>query len=184
MIGVTGEMFEILTELSHGPTRIAVINPQGAGIPFRAADAAAAQALKLDLKYFDLENAEAETINRTLERTTIDKVQALVVRGSPFFSTPQRKVIVERIAAHRIPAIYETREFAELGGLVSCGADFSALFRLAAGYVVKILDGVNVRELPIERANKFELVVNVKAAKAIGITVPPTLIVRADDVIE
>ncbi|HEY8273246.1 MAG TPA: ABC transporter substrate binding protein, partial [Pseudolabrys sp.] len=68
--------------------------------------------------------------------------------------------------------------------LISYGTDFSALFRLAAGYVVKILNGTNVRELPIEQANKFELVINVKTAKALGIAVPPALIVRADEVIE
>ena len=175
VVEATGKVFEILTELLNGPTRIAVVKPKGSGDP---------QALKLDLKYFDLDNAGAETINRTLERAIADKVQGVVIRGSPFFSTPQRKVIIERVAALRIPAIYETKEFVELGGLISYGTDFSALFRLAAGYVVKILNGTNVRELPIEQANKFELVINVKTAKALGITVPSALIVRADEVIE
>ena len=184
VVEATGKVFEILTELLNGPTRIAVVKPKGSGASFRGAEPAAAQALKLDLKYFDLDNTEAETINRTLEQAIAAKVQGVVIRGSPFFSTPQRKVIIERVAAVRIPAIYETKEFVELGGLISYGTDFSALFRLAAGYVVKILNGTNVRELPIEQANKFELVINVKTAKALGIAVPPALIVRADEVIE
>ncbi len=106
------------------------------------------------------------------------------MRGSPFFSTPQRKLIAERIAVHRIPAIYETREFVELGGLVSYGTDFSELFRLAARYIIKVFKGAKIGDLPIDQANTFELVINMKTAKGLGVAVPPTLIARADHVIE
>ena len=81
----------------------------------------------------------------------------------------------------RIP---ETREFVELGGLVSYGTDFSELFRLAARYIIKVFKGAKIRDLPIDQANTFELVINMKTAKALGVAVPPTLIARADNVIE
>src|SRR5262249_47739616 len=158
--------------------------PKGRGIAFRGPEATAARSLGLELKYVDIDLPESGMIDHALDQAMAGKVQALVVRGSPFFSTPQRKIIVERVAAHRIAAIYETREFVELGGLISYGTNFSELFRLAAKYIVKILAGAKVRDLPIEQANTFELVVNTKAAKVLGIAVPPTLIARADEVIE
>jgi len=184
VIDLTSKMFEILRELVPGLASVAIINPKGAGIPFRNAEAAAAQSLRVRLKYFEIDGAETEPIDRVLGQATADKVQGLVMRGSPFFSTPQRKLIAERIGAHRIPAIYETREFVELGGLVSYGTDFSELFRLAARYIIKVFKGAKIRDLPIDQANTFELVINMKTAKALGVAVPPTLIARADSVIE
>lgn len=184
VIDLTSKMFEILRELVPNLASIAIINPKGAGIPFRDAEAAAAHSLHLRLRYFEIDGAETGPIDRVLGQATADKVQALVMRGSPFFSTPQRKVIADRIAAHRVPAIYETREFVELGGLISYGTDFSELFRLAARYIIKLFKGAKIRDLPIDQANTFELVINMKAARALGVAVPPTLIARADTVIE
>ena len=113
-----------------------------------------------------------------------DRIAKNLVRGTPFFSSAQRKLIVERAVEHRLPTMYETRDFVELGGLVSYGADFTDLFRLAAGYIVKILNGVKAGDLPIEQATKFELVINLATAKKLGITVPPVMLGRADEVIE
>jgi ABC-type uncharacterized transport system substrate-binding protein len=184
VIDLTSKLFEILGDLVPGLTSIAIVNPKGAGAPFRDAEKAAAQSLNVRLKYFEIDGPEAPQIDRIVGQAVANKVQGLVVRGSPFFSTPQRKVIADRVAAHRIPAIYETREFVELGGLVSYGTDFSELFRLAARYIIKIFKGANIRDLPIDQANTFELVINMKTAKALGIRLPPTLIARADEVIE
>lgn len=184
VIDLTSKMFELLKELVPGLASLAIINPKGAGAPFHDAEAAAAQSLRVRLKYFEIDSAEAGPVDRVLGQATADKVQGLVMRGSPFFSTPQRKLIAERIAAHRIPAIYETREFVELGGLVSYGTDFSELFRLAARYIIKVFKGAKIRDLPIDQANTFELVINMKTAKGLGVAVPPTLIARADHVIE
>jgi putative ABC transport system substrate-binding protein len=183
VIEVTGKSFEIFTEILPGLTRVGVINPRGAGMPFRAPEAKAAQTLGLELKYFEMANLETGTVDAVI-RQAHEYVQAAVVRGSPFFSSAQRKLIVERAVEHRLPTMYETRDFVELGGLVSYGADFTDLFRLAAGYIVKIFNGAKAGDLPIEQANKFELVINLTTAKKLGLSVPAVMLGRADEVIE
>jgi ABC-type uncharacterized transport system substrate-binding protein len=183
VIEVTGKMFEILAEIMHGLGRVGVINPRGVGMPFRAAEAKAAQALGLELKYIEMDGPGAEAIDAAM-RQTVGEAQAAVMRGTPFFSPTQRKLIVERAAAHRLPTMYETREFVELGGLVSYGTDFADLFHRAAGYIAKILNGKKPAELPIEQATKFELVINLKTAKALGLEIPSSVLARADEVIE
>jgi putative ABC transport system substrate-binding protein len=85
---------------------------------------------------------------------------------------------------YRLPAIYPSREDVEAGGLIAYGTDIGNQFRLAATYVAKLLRGVAPRDLPIEEPTKFELVINLKTAKALGLTIPPSLLVRADQVIE
>jgi putative ABC transport system substrate-binding protein len=160
-----------------------VLNPRGVSARFRAAEAEAAQTLGLELRYVTIEGLEAEAIDGAMRRAT-ELAAAAVVRGSPFLSSPQRKLLVERAAAHRLPTMYETREFVELGGLLSYGTDFSALFRQAAGYIVKILNGAKPAELPIEQATKFELVINLNTAKALGLQLPDKLLALADEVIE
>jgi len=183
VIEITGKTFEILTEILPGLVRIGVINPRGAGMPFFAPEAKAAQTLGLELKYFEMANLETRAVDAAI-RQAHEQVQAAVVRGSPFFSSAQRKLIVERAVEHQLPTMYETRDFVELGGLVSYGADFTDLFRLAAGYIVKILNGAKAGDLPIDQANKFELVINLTTAKKLGLTVPPVMLGRADEVIE
>jgi ABC-type uncharacterized transport system substrate-binding protein len=183
-VELTGKTFEILSEIYLGLRRIAIINPIGAGALFRTAEAEAAQALKLELKYVDIRDLQAAGIDTAIREAVALGSQAAVVRGTPFLSTPQRRLVVEAAAAHRLPTMYETREFVELGGLLSYGTDFSNLFRLAAGYVVKILNGAKPADLPIEQATKFELVINLKTAKAIGLDPPPIMLTRADEVIE
>jgi putative ABC transport system substrate-binding protein len=184
VIELTGKTFEILSEIYPDLRRIAVINPIGAGVDFRPAEAEAAQALKLELRYVDIRDLQAAAIDTAIREAVALGSQAAVVRGSPFLSTPQRRLVVEAAAAHRLPTMYETREFVELGGLLSYGTDFSNLFRLAAGYVIRILNGAKPADLPIEQATKFELVINLKTAKAIGLDLPPIMLTRADEVIE
>jgi putative ABC transport system substrate-binding protein len=94
-------------------------------------------------------------------------------------------VLLAQLASkHRLPAIYARKEFAESGGLLAYGPSFSDIYRRAAAYVDKILRGATPAELPVEQPTKFEFVINLKTAKALGLTIPPSLLLRADQVIE
>ena len=111
-------------------------------------------------------------------------VSAAIVLGSPFFYT-HRTRLVELAAKHRLPTIYAQREFVVgSGGLMSYGADYKHQFRRAATYVDKILKGARPGDLPIEQPTKFEFVTNLKTAKTLGITIPQSVLLRADRVIE
>jgi putative ABC transport system substrate-binding protein len=108
--------------------------------------------------------------------------QGLMVT-SPAFMFVHRKAVIDLAAAHRIPAIYEQQVFVEPGGLMSYGVNASEMQRRAAAYVDKILRGAKPGDLPVEQPTKLELVINMKTAKALGLTIPPSLLLRADQVI-
>jgi putative ABC transport system substrate-binding protein len=124
--------------------------------------------------------AEIEAAFATVAR---GRAGALSIVPSPMFFS-QRKRLAELAMKHRLPTIVGPREYAEAGGLVSYGADNSDLFRRAAGYVDKILKGAKPGDLPIEQPTKFELVINLKTAKTLGLTIPQSLLGRADEVIQ
>lgn len=107
----------------------------------------------------------------------------LIVMSDPF-NAVNREAIIALAARYRVPAIYNNRLFADSGGLISYAPDFSDLFRLAAGYIDRIIKGAKPADLPIQLPTKFELLINLKTAKALGLTVPPLLLGRADEVIE
>ena len=109
--------------------------------------------------------------------------QGVLVASSPFMFV-HRKAIVDLAAAHRIPAIYELENFVEPGGLMSYGVNVAEMERRAAVSVDRILKGAKPADLPVEQPTKFDLVINVKTAKALGLTIPPSLLARADRVIE
>jgi putative tryptophan/tyrosine transport system substrate-binding protein len=110
-------------------------------------------------------------------------VEALVVLPDGMFWN-KREQMVALAARHRLPAIYEEREYANDGGLLSYGRNVSENFRQAAGYVDKILKGAKPADLPIQQPTRFDLVVNLKTANALGLTIPPSILARADEVIE
>jgi ABC-type uncharacterized transport system substrate-binding protein len=109
--------------------------------------------------------------------------QGLIQLDDVLFST-YRRLLVELATSHRLPVVYGFREHVEAGGLMSYGANFRELYREAAVFVDKILKGAKPSDLPVERASTFELVINLKTAKALGLTIPPSLLARADDVIQ
>jgi len=112
-----------------------------------------------------------------------DKVGALIVLPSPIFLS-ERRLIVELATKNRLPTMFSLTEFAEAGGLMSYGPNMPELYRRSATYVDKILKGAKPGDLPVERPRKFELVINLKTAKALGLTIPQSLLLRADQVID
>ena len=173
---------EILKEMVPGLAKLATLAPRLVWDLFAAAEKEAARTLAVDLAYIDMAGAEAA--DAAMQQAIAAGVQGALLRGTPFFSSPQRKMIVESAAMHRLPVMYESREYVDQGGLVSYATDAADLYRLAAGYVARILAGANPGDLPIQQPIKFELIINLKTAKTLGLTVPLTLQARADEVIE
>jgi putative ABC transport system substrate-binding protein len=122
-------------------------------------------------------------VGSALEAAVRQHPGALIAVEDPLIMN-YRNQIFEFAANKRLPAIYGLREFVDAGGLMSYGAHLSDQFRRAAGYVDKILKGAKPADLPVEQPTKFELVINMKTARALGLTVPPMLLARADEVIE
>jgi putative ABC transport system substrate-binding protein len=143
--------------------------------------AAAARSVGLDVHPVTVQRSEEFTA--AFQSMTTNRDQGLLVMAT-LFSFLHRRDIVELAAKHRIIAIYENRGFVEAGGLVSYGANLEVLLRLSAVLVDKILRGAKPADLPVEQPTKFELVINLKTAKALGLTVPPSLLLRADEVIQ
>ena len=126
---------------------------------------------------------KAEEIAAAFNTLKRDQAQGLIVSASGT-NRAWRESIIEHAAKHRLPAIYGLSIYAESGGLISYGANTADLYRRAAAYADKIFKGAKPGDLPIEQPNKFELVVNLKTAKALGITIPQSILVSADKVIE
>jgi putative tryptophan/tyrosine transport system substrate-binding protein len=142
----------------------------------------AALALKLKLEEIETQ-PDAKGLERAFQTAKQKQVGAIMTTpGSRFFA--ERKRIVELAVKYRLPAIYSNKEFVEAGGLMSYGEDTTDLYRRAAVYVDKILKGAKPADLPVQQATKFEFVINLKAAKQIGLTIPPNVLVRADKVIK
>jgi putative ABC transport system substrate-binding protein len=159
-----------------------LINPRDSGAARQSADVAAAvRTLGRTLHVVDAGSAtEIDTAFAALAQRRPD---ALIVAGDPFF-TSRREQLVALTARHAIPAIYPAREFVEGGGLMSYGNNNADAYRRAAVYAGRILNGAKPGELPVERQTKFELTMNLKTAKSLGLSVPPTLLATADEVIE
>jgi putative ABC transport system substrate-binding protein len=142
---------------------------------------AAARALGVRLQV--VEARRPEDFYRAFADMTKARADALTVISTPLFDTERRR-LVELAAARRLPAVYTFKPYVEAGGLMSYGPDVPDLFRRAATYVDKILKGAKPGDLPVEQPTKFELAINLKTAKTLGLTIPPSLLQRADQVLE
>jgi ABC-type uncharacterized transport system substrate-binding protein len=171
---------ELLTQAFPDRTRLAILFDALSG----QIDAAqrAAKALNLQMQALRLENPPYDFDAAFRDAASGGAQMALVL--SSYFFLPQQDRIVALANAHRLPAMFIVKHWALAGGLMSYGADFPQMYRRAADYVAKILKGAKAADLPVERATKFELVVNLETAKAIGIELPTAILLRADEVIE
>jgi ABC-type uncharacterized transport system substrate-binding protein len=174
---------EILRELVPGAREIGFLyNPNNAASLLALKEAEAAAAL-LRLPFHPYPAAEIAAFEPILQMLRAPRASALLVGIEPFFFSSRRQ-IVEVIGRHSVPAIYGAREFVADGGLVSYGPSLDDASRQAAIYVDKILKGAKPADLPVEQPTKFELVINAKTAKALGLTIPPSVLARADEVIQ
>ena len=142
----------------------------------------AAQALKLQLEEIETQ-LDPKGLESAFKLAKHKQVRAIMTIAASRFLA-ERKRIVELAGKYRLPAIYFQKEFVDEGGLMSYGADYDDLYRRAASYVNKILKGAKPADLPVQQATKFEFVINLKAAKQIGLTVPPEVLARANQVIK
>jgi putative tryptophan/tyrosine transport system substrate-binding protein len=176
--------FELMYSLmSPTATIAALVNP--ANIPQTATERATVQdaARALGAHVVILNASSPSEIEKTFEGLVGQRVGALVVSGEIFFFT-QRNLLVELAARHAVPTIYAWREFPIAGGLMSYGADFAEPYGLLGEYTGRILKGEKPADLPVQQATKVELVINLKTAKTLGLTIPLPLLGRADEVIE
>ncbi len=180
---LVGKQLQLLKETVPGLSRVAVLrNPSVPSLTPLLRDAeVAARSLKLQLQI--LEARAPSDFANGFSAMTRDRASGVMVFGSSMFFA-ERSRIAELAAQSRLPAIYGPREYVVAGGLMAYGAEFRDNWRRAAGYVDKILKGAKPAGLPVEQPTKFELVINAKTARALGITIPQTVLLRADEVIE
>ena len=174
---------EILRELVPAASKIALlVNPGNPIHRLILAEEIPRAARKLGVALPIVEATTAEELDTAFASAAAQRADAIIVFADPLtnFQAPR---VVALAAEHHLPAIYLFRQFAN-GGLIVHGPDLADLFHRAGGYVDKILKGTKPSDLPVQQPTKFELVINMKTAKALGLTVPPSLLVRADEVIE
>jgi ABC-type uncharacterized transport system substrate-binding protein len=180
---LSGKRLELLKETNPKFSRVAVLwNPESPGLSLAFKESqAAARALGLELQ--SLEVKGPEDFESAFKAAADKRTGALLVPSFPFFMSHRAK-LVELAVKSRLSAIYADREYVEAGGLMSYGPSLADLYRRAASYVDKILKGRKPADLPVEQPTKFEFVINLKAAKQIGLTIPPNVLARADKVIK
>ena len=174
---------ELLSELVPQAAVFALlVNPNNAGTePMTQEVQAAARAKGMQLHV--LKAATESEIDTAFAALVQQQAGALIVSADPFFNN-RREQLVALAALHTVPAMYELREFAAVGGLISYAPSLTAAYRQVGTYVGKILKGANPADLPVQRATTFELVINLKTAKALGLTIPQSILMSASEVIE
>jgi putative ABC transport system substrate-binding protein len=184
---LTGDLnvkrLQLLKEAVPEAIRVAVlVNPTSATSGSALKDMEGA-ARSLGVELLVQQVREQKELANAFPKTTPRGAQALAVMNDPLFLA-QREQIVALAAKSHLPAVYEFREFVDAGGLMSYGTSLAEMYRLLATYVDKILKGAKPSELPVQQPTKFELVINLKTAKALGLTIPQSVLIRADEVIQ
>jgi putative ABC transport system substrate-binding protein len=181
---LAGKWMELLKEIAPGTTRVGVLREPGtpsAAVGQWTMIQAVAQSLGAELKPIELRDAnEIERAATAFARSP--KAGLIVVVSAA--SLTHRELIITLAARHRLPTVYAYRVFVTHGGLITYGPDIASQYRRAAGYVDRILKGENPADLPVQAPTKYELVINLKTAKALGIEMPSSVLARADEVIE
>ena len=179
---ISGKQLELLKEIVPRLSRVAVL-----GTSTQPGNAQALREVELAAKAFrvkhqSLDVFDSKDIETAFRAASKGRADAVLVLGGPVLNS-HRTQIADLAAKNRLPAIYERREYVEAGGLMTYGVSITDLDRRAATYVDKILKGTKPADLPVEQPKKFEFIINLKAAKQIGLTIPPNVLVRADKVI-
>ena len=175
---LTGKRLELLKELVPGASLVAVFWDRST----QSGQVAEAAARERGWKLLSIEIREEGDIERAFTTATAARASAILV-GAPGILVTRARRVAELAARSRLPAMYVARSYVEDGGLMSYGADIVEIYRRAASFVDRILKGAKPGDLPVEQPTKFELVINVKAAKTIGLTIPPSLLARADEIL-
>ena len=181
---LAGKQLELLKEALPKLSRVGILrNPKSPGYDAAKAQIeSAARRLKLEVKDFQVNRHE--DLAPTFLAMSQSGVGAILVRRDVLVVEPNRAEVVALAAQRRLPAMYNFRQFPDSGGLMSYGANVNDIQRRSAGFVDKILKGAKPADLPIEQPTKFELVINMKTAKALGLTIPSSLLLRAHEVLE
>ena len=183
---LVGKCLEQLTQAVPGVSRVAVLWQPGVLGERTEKDqlkGAEVAARTLGVRLQVVEARGPENFDRAFSDMSRSRAGALTVLPGPMFSIERRR-LVDLAAKHRLPAVYPWREFVDAGGLMAYGPNVADLFRRAATYVDKILKGAKPADLPVEQPTTFELIINLKTAKVLGLTIPPSLLARADEVIQ
>jgi putative ABC transport system substrate-binding protein len=181
---LSGKWLELLKQIAPSTTRAAVFrdtnNPAG-NAQFGAIQSVAPS---LGIEVSPINLRDASEIERAVAAFAHSANAGLVMTGSPLLGGIHRSLIIELAARAKLPAVYYARQFVVAGGLISYGPDFVDQYRRAASYIDRILKGEKPANLPVQAPTRYELVINVQTAKALGLTIPPMLLARADEVIE
>ncbi len=181
--GISGKWLELLKEIDPGIRRVAVLRDAALAMGMGQLGAIQSVSPSFGVELRPVGVADADEIERGIAAFARDPHGALILTVGPA-ALRHRKMIIGLAARHKLPAVYPYRFFATEGGLVSYGPDTIEPYRRAAGYVDRILKGEKPADLAVQQPTKFELVINLKTAKALGLTVPPALLATADEVIE
>jgi len=182
-IGYIGKQLELIKEVVPKVSRVAALgNPAEPQHKSQVGEAEGASR-RLGLTLQVLQARGPSEFDRAFAAMVQDRAGALLVLSGPVYVLHRRQ-LADLAAKRRLPAIYNFREFADAGGLLAYGPNIRGFWRRAAAYVDRLLKGAKPADLPVEQPTKFELVINLKTAKALGLTIPPSLLQRADQVIE